>query len=59
MASSYKTVHYILPLQSVNLYCSSLGAAVWYYDKTSDIGIDYKKKSVKHSLNKCTCKLYM
>ena len=28
MASSYKTVHYILPLQSVSLYCSSLGAVV-------------------------------
>ena len=31
MASSYKTVHYILPLQSASLYCSSrikLGAAV-------------------------------
>ena len=33
MASSYKTVHYIiLPLESVSLYCSTrikLGAAVW------------------------------
>ena len=44
MASSYKTVHYILPLQSASLYCSSrikLGAAVRYYDKASDVGIDY------------------
>ena len=51
MASSYKSVHYILPLQSASLYCSScikLGAAVWYYDKTSDIGIDiYYKKVCK------------
>ena len=31
MASSYKTVNYILPLESASLYCSSrikLGAAV-------------------------------
>ena len=30
MASSYKTrtAYYILPLQSVSLYCSSLGAAI-------------------------------
>ena len=47
MESSYKTVNYILPfifLESASLYCSSrikLGAAVWYYDKTSDLGIDY------------------
>ena len=43
MASSYKTVRNILPLQSAILYCSScikLGAAVCYYDKTSDKGID-------------------
>ena len=44
MASSYKTVNYILPLESASLYSSSrikLGAAVWYYDKTFDLGIDY------------------
>ena len=55
MASSYKTVHYILPLESASLYCSSrikLGAAVWYYDKTSDLLIIIMKRSVKHSLNK-------
>ena len=44
MVSSYKTVNYILPLKSANLYHSSrikLGAAICYYDKTSDLGIDY------------------
>ena len=49
MSSSYKTVHYILLLESASLYYSSrikLGAAVWYYDKTSDLGIDYYYKKV-------------
>ena len=44
MAISYKTIAYILPLQMASLYNIAVALNLErLYNKTSDLGIDYKK----------------
>ena len=44
MTISYKTMPYILPLQTANLYNIAVALHLRrLYNKTSDFGIDYEK----------------
>ena len=58
MASSYKTIPYILPLQMASLYNIAVTLnleRLYDYDKTSDLDIDYKKGyQIFNDFDKCT-----
>ena len=56
MASSYKTVHYILPLQSASLYNIAVALNLErLYNKISDLGIDYENGfQIFTDFDKCT-----
>ena len=56
MAISYKTIPYILPLQMASLYNIVVALNLErLYNKTSDLGIDYKKGcQIFTDFDKCT-----
>ena len=56
MAISYKTIQYILPLQMASWYNIAVALNLeWLYNKTSDLGIDYKKGcQIFTDFDKCT-----
>ena len=56
MAISYKTIPYILPLQTASLYNIAVALNLErLYNKTSELGIDYEKGcQIFTDFDKCT-----
>ena len=56
MATSYKTIPHILPLQMASLYDIAVALNLErLYNKTSDLGIDYEKGcQIFTDFDKCT-----
>ena len=56
MAISYKNIQYILPLEMASLYNIAVALNLErLYNKTSDLGIDYKKGyQIFTDFDKCT-----